>query len=46
MKKLVLSIFFLLGLVTNSYATGSLGFTVSGADIKSVVKDGGMNIWN
>jgi len=39
MKKLVLSIFFLLGLVTNSYATGSLGFTVSGADIKSVVKD-------
>ena len=39
MKKLVLSILFLLGLVTNSYATGSVGFTISGADIKSTVKD-------
>ena len=39
MKKLVLSILFLLGFVTNSYATGSVGFTISGADIKSTVKD-------
>ena len=39
MKKLVLSILFLLGLVSNSYATGSVGFTVSSADIKSTVKD-------
>ena len=39
MKKLVLSILFLLGLVTNSYATGSVGFTISSADVKSTVKD-------
>ena len=39
MKKLVLSILFLLGLVSNSYATGSVGFTISDADIKSTVKD-------
>ena len=39
MRKLVLSILFLLGLVTNSFATGSVGFTISGADIKSTVKD-------
>ena len=39
MKKLVLSILFLLGLVTNSYATGSVGFTISSADVNSSVKD-------
>jgi len=39
MKKLVLSILFLLGLVSNSYATGSVGFTISAADVKSSVKD-------
>ena len=39
MKKLVLSILFLLGLVTNSYATGSVGITISNADVKSTVKD-------
>ena len=39
MKKLVLSILFLLGLVSNSYATGSVGFTISNADVKSTVKD-------
>ena len=39
MKKLVLSILFLLGLVTNSYATGSVGFTISNTDVKSTVKD-------
>ena len=39
MKKLVLSILLLLGFVTNSYATGSVGFTISNADIKSTVKD-------
>ena len=39
MKKLVLSILFVLGLVTNSYATGSAGFTISSADVKSTVKD-------
>ena len=39
MKKLVLSIIFLLGFSTTSYATGSAGFTVSSADIKSTVKD-------
>ena len=39
MKKLVLSILFLLGFVTNSYATGSVGFTISLADINSDVKD-------
>ena len=39
MKKLVLSILFLLGLVTNSFATGSVGFTISNTDVKSTVKD-------
>ena len=39
MKKLVLSILFLLGFVTNSYATGSVGFTISLADVNSDVKD-------
>ena len=39
MKKLFLSILILLGLVTNSYATGSVGFTVSMAEVESTVKD-------
>ncbi len=39
MKKLVLSILFLLGLVSNSYATGSVGFTISNAEVNSFVKD-------
>ena len=39
MKKLVLSIIFLLGFSTTSYATGSVGFTISSADVKSNVKD-------
>ena len=39
MKKLVLSALFLLGLVTNSYATGSVGFTISNADVNSGVSD-------
>ena len=39
MKKLVLSIVFLLGLSTTVYATGSAGFTISTADVKSTVKD-------
>ncbi len=39
MKKLVLSIIFLLGFATTSYATGSVGFTVSSADVKSNLKD-------
>ena len=39
MKKLVLSILFLFGLVTNSYATGSVGFTISNAEVNSSVKD-------
>ena len=39
MKKLVLSILFLLGFSTNSYATGSVGFTIKYADVKSTVKD-------
>ena len=39
MKKLVVSILFLLGLITNSYATGSVGFTISSADVNSSVKD-------
>ena len=39
MRKLFLSILFLLGLISNSYATGSVGFTISNADIKSTVKD-------
>ena len=39
MKKLVLSILFLLGLVSNSYATGSVGFTISNAEVNSSVKD-------
>ena len=39
MKKLVLSILFLLGFVSNSYATGSVGITLSSADVNSSVKD-------
>ena len=39
MKKLVLSIIFLLGFSTTVYATGSAGFTISSADVKSTVKD-------
>ena len=39
MKKLVLSIIFLLGFATTSYATGSVGLTISSADVKSTVKD-------
>ena len=39
MKKLVLSILFLLGFVTNSYASGAVGFTISMADVESTVKD-------
>ena len=39
MKKLVLSILFLLGFISNSYATGSAGFTISMADVNSTVKD-------
>ena len=39
MKKLVLSILFLLGFITNSFATGSAGFTISMADVNSTVKD-------
>ena len=39
MKKLFLSILFLLGLIANSYATGSVGITISNADVKSGVKD-------
>ena len=39
MKKLVLSIIFLLGFSTTSYATGSAGFTVSLADVKADVSD-------
>ena len=39
MKKLVLSIIFLLGISTTAFATGSVGFTISNADVKSSVKD-------
>ena len=39
MKKLVLSILFLLGFISNAYASGSAGFTISSADVKSNVKD-------
>ncbi len=39
MKKLVLSIIFLLGFSTTSYATGSAGFTISLADVNSTVTD-------
>ena len=39
MKKLVLSIIFLLGFSTTSYATGSVGFTISMADVESTVTD-------
>ena len=39
MKKLVLSIVFLLGFSTTAYATGSVGFTISNADIQSGVSD-------
>ena len=38
MKKLVLSALFSLGLLTNSFA-GTVGITVSNADINSSVKD-------
>ena len=39
MKKLVLSIVFLLGFSTTAYATGSVGFTISNADVNSGVSD-------
>tara|TARA_Y100000816_G_scaffold261656_1_gene218809 strand:+ start:339 stop:998 length:660 start_codon:yes stop_codon:yes gene_type:complete len=39
MKKLVLSIIFMLGFATTSYATSSVGFTISNADINSTVTD-------
>ena len=39
MKKLVLSIVFLLGFSTTVYATGSVGFTVSTGDVKSGLSD-------
>ena len=39
MKKLVLSIIFLLGFSTTAYANNSVGFTVSLADVKSDVSD-------
>ncbi len=39
MKKLVLSIIFLLGFSTTSYANNSVGITLSMADVKSNVKD-------
>ena len=39
MKKLVLSIVFLLGFSTTAFATGSAGLTVSIGDVKSNVKD-------
>ena len=39
MKKLVLSIIFLLGFVNTSYAQVSAGFTISSADVESAVKD-------
>ena len=39
MKKLVLSIIFLLGFATTSYAQVSVGFTVSSADVESTVTD-------
>ena len=39
MKKLVLSIIFLLGFSTAVYASGSAGFTISTAEVKSTVKD-------
>ena len=39
MKKLVLSIIFLLGFSTTAYANNSVGITLSMADVKSTVKD-------
>ena len=39
MKKLVLSTLLLLGFISNSYATGSAGFTINMADVNSTVKD-------
>ena len=39
MKKLVLSIIFLLGFSTTAFATGSVGFTISKADVKSSLQD-------
>ena len=39
MRKLIISILFLLGFSTTAYATGSAGLTISMADINSSVKD-------
>ena len=39
MKKLVLSMLFLLGFSSTAYATGSVGFTISNADVNSSVTD-------
>tara|TARA_B100000941_G_C28360108_1_gene476517 strand:+ start:171 stop:833 length:663 start_codon:yes stop_codon:yes gene_type:complete len=39
MKKIVLSIIFLFGFATTSFAQVSVGFTISNADIDSTVKD-------
>ena len=39
MKKLVLSIIFLFGFATTSFAQISVGFTISNADVESTVKD-------
>ena len=39
MKKLVLSIIFLFGFATTSFAQVSVGFTISSADVESTVKD-------
>ena len=39
MKKLFLSIVFLLGFSTTAFATGSVGFTISKADVKSSLQD-------
>ena len=39
MKKLVLSIIFLLGFSTTAFANGSVGFTISKADVKSSLQD-------
>ena len=39
MKKLVLGMIFLLGFSTTAFATGSVGFTISKADVKSSLQD-------
>ena len=39
MKKIVLSIIFLFGFATTSFAQVSVGFTISSADVESTVKD-------